>query len=70
MQTILVEINNPKVFSLLQELDGLKIIKIVTQDVTVNDIKLSDKYKKVFTKKDAENFDKHTQIMRKEWNNI
>ena len=32
-------------------------------------IKLSDKYRGVFTKEDAENFNAHTQQMRKEWDN-
>ena len=32
-------------------------------------IKLSDKYKNVFTKKDAKSFDAHTIQMRKEWDN-
>ena len=32
--------------------------------------KLSDKYKGVFSKEDAKSFDKHTQVMRGEWNNI
>lgn len=31
--------------------------------------KLSDKYRGVFTKEDAENFNTHTQQMRKEWEN-
>jgi protein tyrosine/serine phosphatase len=70
MQTILVEINNPKAFTLLQELEDLKIIKILKDNVLKTNLKLSDKYKGVFTKKDAENFNKHTQIMRKEWDNI
>ena len=35
----------------------------------VNPIKLSDKYRGVFSKEDAKNFDDHTQQMRKEWDN-
>ena len=30
-------------------------------------VKLSDKYKGVFSKEDAQSFNKHTQQMRKEW---
>ena len=33
-------------------------------------VKLSDKYKGVFSKEDAQSFNKHTQQMRKEWDNI
>lgn len=32
-------------------------------------IKLSDKYRGVFTKEDAKSFNDHTQQMRKEWEN-
>jgi hypothetical protein len=32
-------------------------------------IKLSEKYRGVFTKEDAKSFNEHTQQMRKEWNN-
>ena len=32
-------------------------------------IKLSEKYRDVFTKEDAKNFNDHTQQMRKEWDN-
>jgi hypothetical protein len=31
--------------------------------------KLSDKYRGVFTKEDAQSFDDHSQQMRKEWDN-
>jgi hypothetical protein len=35
-----------------------------------NPIKLSDKYRGVFTKEDAKSFNDHTQQMRKEWDSI
>ncbi len=35
----------------------------------VNLIKLSDKYRGVFSKEDAKSFNDHTQQMRKEWDN-
>ncbi len=35
----------------------------------VSAIKLSDKYRGVFTKEDAKSFNEHTQQMRKEWDN-
>jgi hypothetical protein len=35
-----------------------------------NLIKLSDKYKGVFSKEDAKSFNNHSQEMRKEWDNI
>jgi hypothetical protein len=70
MQTIVVEIDNPKAFALLQELEELNILKIVKQNILKSSPKLSQKYKGVFTKQDAKNFDEHTQSMRKEWDNI
>ena len=36
----------------------------------LNPIKLSDKYRDVFTKEDAKSFNDHTQQMRKEWDSI
>lgn len=36
----------------------------------LNPIKLSDKYRGVFTKEDAKSFNDHTQQMRKEWDSI
>jgi hypothetical protein len=35
----------------------------------VSAVKLSDKYKGVFTKEDAQSFNTHTSQMRKEWDN-
>ncbi len=67
MQTIVVEINNPNAFALLKELEELKILKIVKESVLEKKIKLSDKYKNVFSKEDALDFDNHTKMMRKEW---
>jgi hypothetical protein len=32
-------------------------------------VKLSDKYRGVFTKEDTKSFNEHTQQMRKEWDN-
>jgi hypothetical protein len=33
----------------------------------ISPIKISDKYRGVFTKEDAKSFNEHTQQMRKEW---
>jgi hypothetical protein len=35
----------------------------------INPVKLSDKYRGVFSKEDSKSFNDHTQNMRKEWNN-
>lgn len=70
MQTLLIEINNPNAFALLKDLEELKVLKIVKEKISENKIKLSEKYKNVFTKEDAKSFDNHTQTMRKEWDSI
>jgi hypothetical protein len=43
---------------------------LIIEKTEQNNIKLSDKYKGVFTIEDAKSFNGHTQEMRKEWNNI
>ena len=70
MQTILVEIDNPNAFALLKDLEELKIIKIIKENFIENKIKLSEKYKNVFSIEDAKSFDNHTNTSRKEWDNI
>jgi hypothetical protein len=69
MQTVLIEIDNQNGFHLLQELEKLNILRIIKGNVLENQTKLSDKYKGVFSKEDAESFNSHTQTMRKEWDN-
>jgi hypothetical protein len=68
--TLLIEITNQKALGLLHELEELHLIKVLKNNVIPPKIKLSDKYRGVFTKEDAQDFDNHTQQMRNEWNNI
>ena len=42
----------------------------LTPEKKLNPIKLSDKYRGVFSKEDAKSFNDHTQQMRKEWDSI
>ena len=65
--TLLIELTNPKVIGLLRELEKLQLIKILKENIAPCEIKLSDKYRGVFSKEDAENFNQHTQAMRKQW---
>ncbi len=67
--TMLIQITNPKAVKLLHELEELQLIKVLDEDNSNIKAKLSDKYKGVFSKEDAESFDEHTRIMRKEWSN-
>jgi hypothetical protein len=66
MNTILVQLINPKAIGILRELEELHLIKILKENVPA-ETKLSDKYKGVFSKEDAKRFDQHTQTMRNEW---
>lgn len=69
METVLVQINNNKAYKLLQDLEELHIIKVLKKSVK-SQLKLSKKYKNVFSQEDAKNFDEHTQTIRNGWNII
>lgn len=70
METVLIQINNSKAYKLLEDLEDLNLIKMMKQNTLSTRTKLSDKYRGVFLKVDAESFDMHTQTTRKEWDNI
>lgn len=69
-QTLLIEITNEKAIGLLNELEELHLIKVLKKDAQPARTRLSDKYRGVFTKEDAESFNEHTRNMREEWDNI
>lgn len=68
--TMLIQLTNNKVLKLLRELEDLHLIRVIKENITPAKTKLSDKYKGVFSKEDAQSFDQHTQTMRGEWDNI
>jgi hypothetical protein len=70
MKIIQVEINNESAFALLKELEELKVLRIVKENVLEKKAKISEKYRNVFSKEDAKDFDIHSQTMRKEWDSI
>jgi hypothetical protein len=70
MNIMHIEITDPKAIEILLELEKLNLIKVVKEDLTPSKTRLSYKYKGVFSKEDAESFNKHTQTMRGEWGNI
>jgi hypothetical protein len=67
--TMLIQLTNEKAIGLLRELEELHLIKVLNEDITPPQIKLSDKYRGVFSKEDSLSFDEHTKTMRKEWGN-
>ncbi len=70
MRIVTVEIDNQNGFDLLQDLEKLHVLRIIKESVIENKTKLSDKYKGVFSKADADSFNHHTQSMRNEWDSI
>ena len=68
--TMLIQLTNQKAIGLLHELEELQLIKVLKENIAPTNIKLSEKYRCVFTKKEAKSFNEHTQQMRKEWDNI
>ena len=69
MQTVLIEIDDQKGLQLLHDLEDLNVLKIINENVSEIRLKLSDKYRGVFSKDDAASFMQHTETMRKEWGN-
>jgi hypothetical protein len=68
--TILIQLTNKKAMMLLNDMEELDLIKVLKENVPATKIKLSDKYRGVFSQEDAKSFNDHTQIMRGEWDNI
>jgi beta-glucosidase/6-phospho-beta-glucosidase/beta-galactosidase len=68
METVLVQINDNKAYKLLQDLEELHIIKVLKKDIQLP-MKLSEKYRGVFSKEDAKNFNEYIQTVRKQWDN-
>jgi hypothetical protein len=54
-----------------EELEVIVFKKLegLVSEKKLNPVKLSDKYRGVFSKEDAKSFNEHTQQMRKEWDN-
>ncbi len=69
MQIVTVELSSQNSYHLLQELEKLNILRIVSEQATESKTRLSDRFRNVFTREDAESFNLHTQAMRKEWDN-
>lgn len=65
--TMLIEVTDQKARRLLHELEELNLIKVLKENPDTEKIKLSEKYKGVFSKEDARSFDEHTKKMREEW---
>ena len=67
--TILIKLTNNKAIKLLRDMEELDLISVLDENFETKKVKLSDKYKNVFTKDDSKDFILHTESMRKEWEN-
>ena len=65
----MIKLTNNKAIKLLRDMEELDLIGVLDENIETKKVKLSDKYKNVFTKEDAKDFIKHTESMRKEWEN-
>ncbi len=63
METVLIQITNEKAYKLLEALEDLQILKVVNYSKKPGQ-KLSEKYRRVFSKEDTTSFDQHTKSSR------
>lgn len=67
METILVQILSPGAMNLLQELEDLKILRVVKK-VNPPDLLLSEKYAGKLPSAIADDLQNHVEKSRNEWN--
>lgn len=72
MDTMLIQLTNQKAAALLHELEELRLIKVLKENIAAVSpkSKLSEKYKGIISKKEGKQLNNHIQQMRSEWNNI
>jgi len=68
--TILIQLTNQKAVRLLYELEELRLIRVLKDNVASTKTKLSDKYRGFITQEDGVQLNNHINQMRNEWNNI
>lgn len=68
--TMLIQVTNQKAVGLLHELEALRLIKVLQENVAPVETRLSRKYKGIISKEQGQNLNEHLQEMRSEWNNI
>ena len=67
MDTMLIELSDKKATGLLNELEGLRLIKIIRGNSKPFKTKLSDKYKGFLTFEEGQRLNNHISQMRSEW---
>lgn len=68
--TMVIQLTNERAAGLIHELEELQLIKVLHGNIETQPRRLSEKYKGVFSKEDAESFNEHTKTIRKEWESI
>ena len=68
--TMLIQITNQKARGLLRELEELHLIKVLKENYSPTQSKLSDKYKGMISKEEGLKLNEHINQMRSEWNSI
>ena len=68
--TMLIQLTNQKALGILHELEELKLIKVLKDNVTPTRQKLSEKYRGFITKDEGQQLSNHINQMRSEWNSI
>lgn len=68
METLLIEIRNPKGLNLIRDLEEMDIIRIVKREETPKPSKkLSELLRGSISSEEAEKFDNYIQESREEW---
>jgi hypothetical protein len=68
--TMLIQLTNQKAVGLLHELEELRLIKVLKENIGPVKTKLSDKYKGFITKEEGQQLNDHINQMRSQWNSI
>jgi len=68
--TMLIQLTNKKAAKLLHELEELRLIKVLKENIEPVKTKLSHKYKGFITKEEGQQLSNHINQMRSEWNSI
>ncbi|OQA89142.1 MAG: hypothetical protein BWY27_00877 [Bacteroidetes bacterium ADurb.Bin234] len=67
---MLIQLTNLKAVGLLHELEELRLIKVLKENIGPVKTKLSDKYKGFLTQEEGHQLNDHINRMRDEWNTI
>jgi hypothetical protein len=64
--TILIQLTNRKALGILHELEELKLIKVLKDNIEPTRVKLSEKYKGFISKEEGKQLNNHIKQMRSE----